>query len=160
MVFLEDVVEPLFKLTRLLYGGQTATNKDKPTKEDTEKWFDLAKRASLVVRKRLFVVMQAHSQGWGFAKTLNFYQEGTNTFKSVHFPIVIYVFFIWAGGEADKHWLKAMKKHNKMHEGNSAPYARRGRGGYRGRGYQGRGVYHGAPSYHATGTQPNLSNVW
>jgi len=40
-----------------------------------------------------------------------------------------------------------MKKYNKLHEGNSAPYARRGRGGYRGRGYQGRGGYNAGPSY-------------
>jgi len=52
MVFLEDVVEPLFKLTRSLYSSQTATGKDKPTKEDAEKWFELAKRYLFTSFKR------------------------------------------------------------------------------------------------------------
>lgn len=54
MVFLEDVVEPLFKLTRSLYFvlESTATGKDKPTKEDAEKWFELAKRYLFTSFKR------------------------------------------------------------------------------------------------------------
>jgi len=42
------------------------------------------------------------------------------------------------GGEADKNWLKAMKKHTKLNE-SRGPYQHRGRGGYRGRG---RGGFH------------------
>jgi len=74
MVFLDELVENLFTVTRSLY--QSAESKDAPTKEMVENWLSMAKKASFTARKRIFVVMQAHTQGWGFAKTLNFYQEG------------------------------------------------------------------------------------
>jgi len=74
MVFLDELVENLFEVTRSLY--KAAESKEPATKEMVEDWLSMAKRASYTARKRIFVVMQAHSQGWGFAKTLNFYQEG------------------------------------------------------------------------------------
>jgi len=76
MIFLEELVDPLFKLTRAMYEAHAASYEDRPTREEADKWLTLAKKASMAVRKRLFVVMQAHAQGWGFARTLNFYQEG------------------------------------------------------------------------------------
>jgi len=51
MTFLEDVVDPLFKLTRSLYTGIQAAGKDKPSEVDADKWFELAKKASMMVRK-------------------------------------------------------------------------------------------------------------
>lgn len=131
LVFLDELIENLFEVTRSLY--KSAESKDAPTKEMVEDWLKMAKRASMTARKRIFVVMQAQSQGWGFAKTLNFYQEGMINI----FVFGAYLIQFLIGGEADKNWLKAMKKHNKIHE-TRGPYPNRGRG-YRGRG---RGGYH------------------
>jgi len=114
MVFLEEVVESLFPLTRYLYEDTdrkvSFTNfatsgrvvklkfllKDLLTEDQQAERFSLAKTAARAVIKRLFVTMTAQTRGWAFAKDLNFLQEG---------------------GEADSNWPKVAKAHAKKVSG-------------------------------------------
>jgi len=60
----------------------------------------MTKRACTTTRERLFIIMEAHAQGWGFAKTLNFYQEGIHIVVSVvcvEFYLALMSYFRWRG---------------------------------------------------------------
>jgi len=74
MIFLESVVEDVHKLTRDLY--KVSKGDEEPTKKDVEDWLAMAKDASDAINQRIFVIMTAQSQGWGFARDLEFYKQG------------------------------------------------------------------------------------
>jgi len=48
------------------------------SKEKISNLMAMTKKACMTTRERIFGIMEAHAQGWGFAKTLNFYQDGTS----------------------------------------------------------------------------------
>jgi len=74
MMFLESMVEDVHKLTRDLF--KVAKGDDEPTKKDVDDWLEMAKSASVSLNQRIFVIMTAQSQGWSFARDLEFYKQG------------------------------------------------------------------------------------
>jgi len=74
MMFLESMVEDVHKLTRDLF--KVSKGDDEPTKKDVDDWLEMAKSASVSLNQRIFVIMTAQSQGWSFARDLEFYKQG------------------------------------------------------------------------------------
>jgi len=68
MLFLDELVENLFPLVRELYALEQL--KALIDLDKISSLMTLAKKASLTTRKRIFVIMEPHAQGWSFAKTL------------------------------------------------------------------------------------------
>jgi len=64
MLFLENVVEDVHKLTRDLY--KVSKGEEEPTKKDMEDWLEMAKKVSDVINQQIFVIMTAQAEGWGF----------------------------------------------------------------------------------------------
>jgi len=67
-------VEDVHKLTRDLY--KVSKGEEAPTVKDVEEWLEMAKKASDTLNQRIFVIMTAQAEGWGFARDLEFYKQG------------------------------------------------------------------------------------
>jgi len=118
----------------------------------------MAKSVSAALNKRIFVIMTAQSEGWGFARDLEFYQQGTYGYKVYWCLDQVFIKSV-VGGEADPDYLKVAKKHAKKRE-RMAESRPRGSGFKRGRGYgRGRGHYSDYSAGYQAAPQPQWSQV-
>lgn len=78
MVLLDQALPPLQDVVRTLHELLEG-DKDKATldREAIEKIQKKLTKSAKALNRRLFIVMNAQTEGWQFAKKLDFYESGT-----------------------------------------------------------------------------------